>query len=78
MVNFKKIFSAFLIFFITFGFKSYAETVNKVIAKGNDRISLETILIFADVELGKNYEVGDVNLMIKKLYDTTFFFRHIS
>ena len=26
-----------------------------------------------DVELGKNYEVGDVNLMIKKLYDTTFF-----
>ena len=73
MQKLKKIFSVFLIFFLFNCFKSYAETVNKVVVNGNDRISLETVLIFADVELGKNYEADDVNLMIKKLYDTTFF-----
>ena len=73
MQKLKKIFSVFLIFFLFNCFNSYAETVNKVEVNGNDRISLETVLIFADVELGKNYEADDVNLMIKKLYDTTFF-----
>ena len=73
MQKLKKIFSVFLIFFLFNCFNSYAETVNKVVVNGNDRISLETVLIFADVELGKNYEADDVNLMIKKLYDTTFF-----
>ena len=73
MQKLKKIFSVFLIFFLINCFNSYAETVNKVEVNGNDSISLETVLIFADVELGKNYDADDVNLMIKKLYDTTFF-----
>ena len=30
-------------------------------------------MIFGDIEIGKNYEASDVNLLIKKLYETTFF-----
>jgi outer membrane protein insertion porin family len=59
-----------MIFFNNF---SYSEIVNKVEAKGNERISLETIIIFGDVSVGKNYEDSDISLLIKKLYETSFF-----
>ena len=73
MPNFKKIF-IFTVLFLTFvGANSYSEVVKKIEIKGNERISSETILIFGDVTIGKNYEISDVNLTIKKLYETTFF-----
>ena len=52
---------------------SNAEVVNKIQVKGNERVSVETIAIFGDIELGKNYESKDINLLIKKLYETSFF-----
>ena len=73
MENFKKIFVAILLFFIFFNVNSYSEVVNKVDVKGNDRISLETIMVFGDVSIGKNYERSDINLLIKKLYESNFF-----
>jgi len=73
MASFKKIFVAILLFFIFFNVNSYSEVVNKVNVKGNARISLETIMIFGDVAIGKNYETSDVNLLIKKLYESNFF-----
>ena len=73
MANSKKIFFAFILFFLAFSVKSYSEIVTKVNVKGNERISLETIVVFGDIMIGDNYEVDDVNLLIKKLYDTTFF-----
>ena len=73
MVNFKKIFFVFILFFLTFSTKSYAEIVNKVEIEGNDRITLETVVIFGDIIIGKNYESPDINLLIKKLYETNFF-----
>ena len=73
MENFKKIFFVFILFFLAFSAKSYAEIVNKVEVKGNDRITLETIVIFGDITIGKNYESSDINLLIKKLYETNFF-----
>ena len=66
MVNFKKIFIAIALFFIFFNTNSYSEIVNKIDVKGNDRISLETIMVFGDVSIGQNYERSDVNLLIKK------------
>ena len=60
-------------FFLAFSIKSYAEIVNKVEVKGNDRITLETIVIFGDIIIGKNYESSDISLLIKKLYETNFF-----
>ena len=73
MGNLKKIFFVFVLFFLVISDKSYSEIVEKIDVKGNDRISLETIVIFGDVEIGKNYESSDINLLIKKLYETTFF-----
>jgi len=73
MVKFKKIFIVLIIFFSLINFKSYAEVVDKVTVKGNERITLETILIFSDINVGKNYEASDINLIIKKLYETNFF-----
>ena len=52
---------------------SYAETINKVQAKGNKRVSVESIVVFGDIEIGANYEQKDVSLLIKKLYETNFF-----
>ena len=73
MANFKKIFFVLVLFFLTFNTNSYTEIVNKVEVKGNERITLETIVIFGDITIGKNYESSDIKLLIKKLYETNFF-----
>ena len=73
MGNFKKIFSVFILLFIALNIRSNAEMVHKVEVKGNERISLETIVIFGDIIIGTNYESSDINLLIKKLYETNFF-----
>tara|TARA_Y100000310_G_scaffold248106_1_gene253915 strand:+ start:2474 stop:4726 length:2253 start_codon:yes stop_codon:yes gene_type:complete len=73
MENLKKIFIAITLFFIFSSVNSYSEIVNKVEIKGNERISLETIMIFGDIIIGKNYEKSDVNSLIKKLYESNFF-----
>ena len=73
MMNFKKIFFTIVFFLFVFCVNSYSEIVNKVEVKGNERISLETIVIFGDITKGKNYESSDINLLIKKLYETGFF-----
>jgi len=61
------LFSAFFIV------NSYSEVVKKVDVQGNVRISSETIIIFGDIEIGKNYKESDIGLLIKKLYETSFF-----
>ena len=73
MENFKKIFFVFILYFLAFSAKSSAEIVNNVEVKGNDRITLETIVIFGDIIIGKNYESSDITVLIKKLYETNFF-----
>ena len=73
MINLKKIFISIILFFIFLSAHSHAEVVKKIEIKGNERISAETIAVFGDISLGKNYEISDINSLIKKLYDTTFF-----
>ena len=68
----KKIAIITLLFF-TLVIKGYAEIVNKVETEGNERISLQTIVIFGDITFGENYESADINSLIKKLYETNFF-----
>jgi len=68
-----KLFFVYLVFFVFFITKAYSEIVNKVQIEGNERISKETIVIFGDVKIGSDYDAQDVNLLIKKLYDTKFF-----
>ena len=50
-----------------------SEIIKKIEVKGNERISLETLAIFGDLKLGQDYEAEDINLLIKKLYETNFF-----
>jgi len=73
MAKFKKISTFVLLFLLIFNTKVHSEVVNKVESVGNERISLETIAIFGDITVGKNYEADDINLIIKKLYETSFF-----
>ncbi len=73
MKSFKKLFTVIILYFIFFNANSYSEIVNKVEVKGNVRISQETIMVFGDVSTGKNYQASDVNLLIKKLYESNFF-----
>ena len=74
MQRFRKICSFVLFFFILFvNGNSFSEVVKKVEIKGNVRISQETIIVFGDISLGKDYSISDVNSLIKKLYDTSFF-----
>ena len=72
MINLKKIIASFLLF-VFLNMKAYAEVVNKVEVKGNQRVTLETIVIFGDIIIGNNYETSDINSLIKKLYQTNFF-----
>jgi len=73
MTNLKKILVIFVLTFLTFNSNSYSEIVKKLSVEGNERISTETIAVFADISLEKNYESKDINLIIKKLYETKFF-----
>ena len=73
MLSFKRIFVFIILFISFFTANSNSEVVNKVEVSGNERISIETIIIYGDIELGKNYEGPDINILIKKLFETTFF-----
>ena len=73
MIFIRKIIFITALFFNILAGSSYAEIVEKVEVNGNERISLETIVIYGDISIGNNYERNDINLLIKKLYQTTFF-----
>ena len=61
IMNFKRIFFGIVLSFALFCVNSYSEVVNKVYVEGNKRISSETIIIFGDINIGKNYESSDIN-----------------
>jgi len=51
----------------------FAEIVNKVEISGNKRISSETIKIYGEIELNKNYLERDIDKVLKNIYSTNFF-----
>ncbi len=61
------------IFLTLLNLKAYAEVVKEIEIQGNERISPETIILFGDVSKGKDYNSSDINDLIKKLYETSFF-----
>ena len=50
-----------------------AEILKKLNVSGNERISEETIKVYGDITIGKDYSAFDTNEIIKKLYSTNFF-----
>ena len=50
-----------------------AVIIEKVNVIDNKRISKETILIYGQIELKKDYYDDQINQILKNLYDTNFF-----
>ena len=65
----------YIIFIISllFSFQSKAEVLKKLEIKGNSRISEETLKVYGEIQINKDYSTDDINEVIKKLYDTKFF-----
>ena len=67
----KKIFT--LLFFLFYIFEVKAEVVENIVIEGNKRISDETIKIYGEVELNKNFTESDLNKVLSNLNSTNFF-----
>ena len=52
---------------------SFSEVVKEIKVDGNKRISKESIIVFGDIELNKDYDNTSLNLLLKNLYKTDFF-----
>ena len=50
-----------------------AEIITGLEIKGNKRISPETIKVYGEIEIGKDYSAFDLNNILKNLYETNFF-----
>tara|TARA_B110000211_G_C14085661_1_gene556551 strand:- start:1249 stop:3474 length:2226 start_codon:yes stop_codon:yes gene_type:complete len=62
-----------ILFFLFINTNLSAEVVQKITVSGNDRISKETIRVYGEIELNKNYSTPEVNKILKNLYKTEFF-----
>ena len=62
-----------ILFFLFFFSGIRAEVVENVIIEGNKRISDETIKIYGEVELNKNFTESEINKVLTNLNSTNFF-----
>ncbi len=51
----------------------FAEVINDIQIKNNNRITKETIITFGGIELGKDYSNEELNNILLDLYSTNFF-----
>ena len=65
----------FFITFISFLLTSFvkAEIIKQVTISGNKRVSEETIKIYGNIKIGKNYSEQDLDKVLNDLYSTNFF-----
>jgi len=68
-----KFFIKFILIYFVFLIDVNAESVKKIIILGNDRISKDTIILFSEIALDENLNNDDLNNIVKKLYNTSFF-----
>ena len=72
----KKSINKIVIFFISFSLffsLAQAEVIKEIKIFGNKRISEETIKIYGDINLNKDYSEKGLNDIIRKVYSTNFF-----
>ena len=60
----------FICFYQTF---TQAEIINKITVSGNQRVSFETIKIYGNLNLNKDFSEEDLNKTLNNLYSTNFF-----
>ena len=69
----KSIFCFLLLFYLTIG-TSHSEKIKNIIVSGNDRISIDTIIMFGDYSLNSSINSeDDINKILKNIYDSNFF-----
>ena len=66
---FKKI----LIILLIFTSSVCAEIVKELKVEGNNRISIETIKVYGEINIGSDYSTQELNRILKNLYSTNFF-----
>ena len=62
-----------LIFLFGYSISSNAEVINQIQINGNERISKQTIINFAEIKIGKDVKPDELNKFLKNLYETNFF-----
>ena len=67
-----KIVSTLIIILCFFSFAN-GEEVKEIIIENNDRVSSETVKAFSGVKINQDLNENDLNNILKKLYETTFF-----
>ena len=68
----KHLFLILLIFKFTI-INAFADVINEVQVKNNNRITKETIITFGGIKLGKDYSEEELNKILLDLYSTNFF-----
>ena len=63
----------FICFYLLSTTISLAEIIKDIKISGNDRVSNETILMFASVSINDDIDQNQVNSITKNLYETNFF-----
>ena len=61
-----------LIFKFAFPY-AFADIINNIEVKNNNRVTKETIITFGGIELGKDYNDEQLNKILLNLYSTNFF-----
>ena len=51
----------------------FADTINDIKVKGNNRVSSETIINFSGITIGQDISAKQLNDSLKELYQTNFF-----
>ena len=64
---------AFIFSFFLLTNVSFAQIINKIEVKGNQRINSETVEMFSTVSVGDDLSKNDLNKILKNLYETNFF-----
>ena len=63
-----------ILFIFKFAFTCvYADIINNVVVKNNNRITKETIITFGGIKLGSDYSQEQLNNILSDLYSTNFF-----
>ena len=58
---------------IVFSNFSFAEIINDINVFGNKRISKESIMVFGNIDLKKDYNENNLNDILKDIYQSNFF-----
>ena len=72
-LKFKKYIIVLITYLFLFSTFSYANHVKIITINGNDRVSNETIKVFASIKQGDQINNDKLNQILKNLYDTNFF-----